>query len=594
MTISVLGLLAGVFAEMDALRWVFRFVPIFSLGYGHLLISVNHKAALEHDLSPLSGLGVGGEYCPPRNVENKIVDCRAMVGDEFMVLMLCGLLYTPLTIALDILLGLPAFQKTFSPQRLLPAHDATSAEDELVIAEKERVKNINEAEQFVYVNGIHKIYKKGTHAVRGISFAASTGQVFGLLGVNGAGKTTTFKMLCGQVSPTAGKVSIQGFDVSTQASSARKLIGYCPQFDALLDSLTTREHLFLYGRLKGVTRSSIASVVASQLQDLNLMNYVGSRAGQLSGGNKRKLSVAMATIGEPPMVFLDEPSAGMDPVARRGMWSVVQHIADKRKKSVVILTTHSMEEAEALCSQVAIQVDGCFRCLGTPQQIKSKYGHGLELNVRLATPTPDDLANCCTNLGGTFADVLATSTVGERVVQAFGDTVAQELARRPGSPLQFANAKTQLGVRAEWTLLTQRSQAFESFLANELGKEAPGQAVVVPMEKSQNVIRYQISPAALTGRFASLGELFSVFQGNKERLKLEDFQICQPSLEQIFNQFANMQASQARAGTAAQNTAASPPTASASAALPPADVLAIQVSPVENNATSDASPDNEE
>jgi len=383
-------------------------------------------------------------------------------------------------------------------------------------------------------------------------------------------------------------VSIQGFDVSTQASSARKLIGYCPQFDALLDSLTTREHLFLYGRLKGVTHSSIASVVASQLQDLNLMNYVGSRAGQLSGGNKRKLSVAMATIGEPPMVFLDEPSAGMDPVARRGMWSVVQHIADKRKKSVVILTTHSMEEAEALCSRVAIQVDGCFRCLGTPQQIKSKYGHGLELNVRLATPTPDDLANCCTNLGGTFADVLATSTIGERVVQAFGDTVAQELARRPGSPLQFANAKTQLGVLAEWTLLTQRSQAFESFLANELGKEAPGQAVVVPMEKSQNVIRHQISPAALTGRFASLGELFSVFQGNKERLKLEDFQICQPSLEQIFNQFANMQASQARAGTA------SPPTASASAALPPADVLAIQVSPVENNATSDASPDNEE
>merc|ERR1719433_1436377 len=206
-------------------------------------------------------------------------------------------------------------------------------------------------------------------------------------------------MLCGQVEPTSGQVAIQGYDVTTEISSARKLIGYCPQFDALLDSLTPREHLFLYGRLKGIKRSLISSVVESQLQDLSLMNYVSSRAGQLSGGNKRKLSVAMATIGEPPMVFLDEPSAGMDPVARRGMWSVIQHIADKRKKSMVILTTHSMEEAEALCSRIAIQVDGQFRCLGTAQQIKTNYGQGLELNVRLASPTPAELAACCERLG---------------------------------------------------------------------------------------------------------------------------------------------------------------------------------------------------
>merc|ERR1719482_219401 len=113
------------------------------------------------------------------------------------------------------------------------------------------------------------------------------------------------------------------------------------------------------------------------------MNFTNTRAGSLSGGNKRKLSVAIATTAEPPMVFLDEPSAGMDPVARRFMWSVIQGIAERRKKSVVILTTHSMEEAEALCSRIAIQVDGRFRCLGTAQQIKHSYGKGLELNVRI-------------------------------------------------------------------------------------------------------------------------------------------------------------------------------------------------------------------
>ena len=112
------------------------------------------------------------------------------------------------------------------------------AEDEMVKEEKRRVADLDPSTQFVYVNDIHKIYNRFVHAVRGVSFAAAEGQVFGLLGVNGAGKTTTFKMLCGQVEPTAGQVCIQGYDVTTRASDARKFIGYCPQFDALLDSLT--------------------------------------------------------------------------------------------------------------------------------------------------------------------------------------------------------------------------------------------------------------------------------------------------------------------------------------------------------------------
>merc|ERR1712217_654794 len=120
------------------------------------------------------------------------------------------------------------------------------------------------------------------------------------------------------------------------------------------------------------------------------------------------------------MVFLDEPSAGMDPVARRGMWSLIQNIADKRKRSVVILTTHSMEEAEALCSRVAIQVDGCFRCLGTPQQIKSRYGQGLELNVRLATPSPNDITAACTKFGGVAGDTVPIEDGRQRIMQAYG------------------------------------------------------------------------------------------------------------------------------------------------------------------------------
>merc|ERR1719199_380629 len=123
----------------------------------------------------------------------------------------------------------------------------------MVLEEKARVAAVDPSKQFVYVKDLHKIYPNRMHAVRGISFAASEGQVFGLLGVNGAGKTSTFKMLCGQVEQTSGEVMIQGIPVATRAPEARRLIGYCPQFDALLETLTVDEHLFLYGRLKGLT-----------------------------------------------------------------------------------------------------------------------------------------------------------------------------------------------------------------------------------------------------------------------------------------------------------------------------------------------------
>jgi hypothetical protein len=295
-----------------------------------------------------------------------------------------------------------------------------------------------------------------------------------------------------------------------------------------------------------------------------------SRAGKLSGGNKRKLSVAMAIIGEPPMVFLDEPSAGMDPVARRGMWSLIQNIADKRQKSVVILTTHSMEEAEALCSRIAIQVDGQFRCLGTPQQIKSRYGQGLELNVRLSTPTVEDIANACTKLGGGASTVVDMADGYQRMVTAFGQEVTTILQTRHGSPLMplpGGSARSfPLGVLAEWGLLQQRTSALEAFLFNQLGPETGGKPCAIVLEKTQNVIRYQIMPEALQGRFKSLGSLFQLFKDNSTTVNIEDFQLCQTSLEQVFNRFAATQNSQSAYGAAGYTATAATPAATPAAA----------------------------
>jgi ATP-binding cassette subfamily A (ABC1) protein 3 len=219
-------------------------------------------------------------------------------------------------------------------------------------------------------------------AVKGISFGVKKGDCFGLLGTNGAGKTTTFKILSGEIQPTSGMCLINGMNVATDMKEIRNLIGYCPQFDALLNNLTTREHLELYAAIKGIPVNMREKLISEKIVQLNLSKYEHVQAGTYSGGNKRKLSVAIALLGNPPIVFLDEPSSGMDPEARRFMWSVVSRVTSGSKKSSVVLTTHSMEEAEALSTKLAIMVEGNVKCIGPVQALKNKYGKGFEIETK--------------------------------------------------------------------------------------------------------------------------------------------------------------------------------------------------------------------
>ena len=203
-------------------------------------------------------------------------------------------------------------------------------------------------------------------AVERIGFGLDYGECFALLGVNGAGKTTTFKSLTRDIVPSSGEISIAGYNVLTQFGEARKLIGYCPQHNAIFDLMTVEEHLWFFARIKGVPPKGRKQVVEDCIKQLRLEAHRKSPSGTLSGGWKRKLSVAVAIIGNPPIILLDEPSAGMDPEARRFMWSVVEKISQRDKKSAVILTTHSMEEAEALSTKMGIMVrGGIFRCFGS-------------------------------------------------------------------------------------------------------------------------------------------------------------------------------------------------------------------------------------
>lgn len=228
-------------------------------------------------------------------------------------------------------------------------------------------------------------------AVKTISFGVKKGDCFGLLGTNGAGKTTTFKILCGEIQPTSGICLVNGMNVATDMNKIRHLIGYCPQFDALLDNLTAREHLELYAAIKGIPSQMRERLISEKIIQLNLQKYENVQSGTYSGGNKRKLSVAIALLGNPPIVFLDEPSSGMDPEARRFMWSVVGRVSSGSKKSSVVLTTHSMEEAEALSTKLAIMVEGNIKCIGPVQALKNKYGKGFEIETKFREPTVEEM-----------------------------------------------------------------------------------------------------------------------------------------------------------------------------------------------------------
>jgi ATP-binding cassette subfamily A (ABC1) protein 3 len=155
--------------------------------------------------------------------------------------------------------------------------------------------------------------------------------------------------------------------------------------------LTGREHLELYAHIKGIPQAKISEQVEFMLKNMDLTQYRDILAGTYSGGNKRKLSVALALIGNPSVVFLDEPSAGMDPEARKKMWKILGRI--KKQKSAVILTTHSMEEAEALCDRMTIMVRGRLKCIGTSTWIKNKFGDGFEIEIKVEPPPEDYVAD---------------------------------------------------------------------------------------------------------------------------------------------------------------------------------------------------------
>ncbi|XP_036686081.1 retinal-specific phospholipid-transporting ATPase ABCA4 isoform X1 [Balaenoptera musculus] len=304
-----------------------------------------------------------------------------LIGKNLVAMAVEGLVYFLLTLLIQ-------YQFFFSLWTTEPAKEPIIDEDDDVAEERQRIISGGNKTDILRLNELTKIYSgSSSPAVDRLCVGVRPGECFGLLGVNGAGKTTTFKMLTGDSTVTSGDATVAGKSILTNISDVHQSMGYCPQFEAIDDLLTGREHLYLYARLRGVPAEKIKRVTNWSIQSLGLSLYADRLAGTYSAGNKRKLSTAIALIGCPLLVLLDEPTTGMDPQARRLLWNTIMSII--REGRAVVLTSHSMEECEALCTRLAIMAKGTFQCLGTIQHLKYKFGDGYIVTMKIKSPKDD-------------------------------------------------------------------------------------------------------------------------------------------------------------------------------------------------------------
>uniref|UniRef100_A0A671URV1 ATP-binding cassette, sub-family A (ABC1), member 1A n=1 Tax=Sparus aurata TaxID=8175 RepID=A0A671URV1_SPAAU len=324
----------------DILKNVFLIFPHFCLGRG--LIDMVKNQAMADALE--------------RFGENRFRSPLAwdMVGKNLFAMAIEGVIFFVITVLIQYRFCIKARSST---SHLKPIGE----EDEDVARERQRILSGAGQSDILELRQLTKIYKrKQKPAVDRLCVGIPPGECFGLLGVNGAGKTSTFKMLTGDSLVTSGEAYLAGKSVNTEIDEVHQNMGYCPQFDAINDLLTGREHLEFYAILRGVPEKEVCEVAEWGIRKLGLVKYVDKSAGSYSGGNMRKLSTAIALIGGPPVVFLV---------------TTVEYLI--------------MEECEALCTRMAIMVNGRFRCLGSVQHLKNRFGDGYTIILRVAGPDPD-------------------------------------------------------------------------------------------------------------------------------------------------------------------------------------------------------------
>jgi ATP-binding cassette, subfamily A (ABC1), member 3 len=345
--------IVGFFADMlGTTGWVsvmfavFRTIPSFRLGEGLIGIAFGQTGKLNAIVSGLVVLAA---------------------------------VYFGLTVVIDWLVSTHKLQRVTSLLTPTPIPPSFAEEDETVIAEREMMGE--EESHALELDSVSKRYTSPWAVAEVPLCVPSFGEVFGLLGQNSAGKSTLLKMATGDILPTIGDVRINGtISTKTNVSAARSVQGYCPQFDLVGKSLFVVDLLNFFARIRGVHASEVDRITGI----LQLTPYLRSQARTLSGGYLRRVSLAISLIGSPGIAFLDEPTCGMDAVARRSVWKIIK--SSSSTSGSIVVTTHSMEEAEAISTRVGIMSKGRMVCIGTILQLREKFRNGLEVFLLTREP----------------------------------------------------------------------------------------------------------------------------------------------------------------------------------------------------------------
>lgn len=537
------------------IEWIFRFFPPFNLGKG-LLFIMNIQAWVDINQGGISAFS------------------KDVAGFEILFLAVESVVYLVAAIYIDILSSNPEVMAIFHKLFCCVSSSSRSEvaaipDDDDVVAEQQRVLSLQAAndainsreagdaiesqaagdaiKDAIVMTELTKIYPNGKIAVNKLSLGIPPGECFGLLGINGAGKTTTMGMLTAEFPPTSGDATLAGFSLRHEPEKTRRRIGYCPQFDAHFQNMTGREHVELYASIKGVASDSVKAAAADKLAQVGLSDSDADRlSSKYSGGMKRRLSLACATIGQPRLVFLDECSTGVDPVARREIWQLVSDLVSAEvpggEKTSVILTTHSMDECEALCPRIGIMANGKLRCLGSAQHLKTKFGKGyqLELKVDQAVKEDDDykanlsvLARANGNGEGSVEEVFLHLPQAQSALrQVTNDEYLSSMlnAENPTGYGVFREASSPTGV-----LLSDLA----IFVANELRMRDLNTFVTesyntaILRERQDMKARFEVSSEGV-----SIAQIFASIEENKQKLRLSDYGVSQTSLEQVFNMHA--------------------------------------------------------
>ncbi|KAI8802332.1 hypothetical protein BJ742DRAFT_833197 [Cladochytrium replicatum] len=274
-------------------------------------------------------------------------------------------------------------QSLFHFEKRVAGNEVASDSDDVRVLEEEQRLESRSTQDLLMVKKVHKRYPTNTNgvdkvALHSLSIGVDRGECFSLIGPNGAGKTTSFAIISHDVLPTSGDVLVGGRSVWDEGPAIqREGLGVCPQFDRLHENLTPREHFEMYGQLRGIPRKAVVDVADALIELLDLGKFADVQTKILSGGNKRKTSVAIALIGRPQLVLLDECTTGMDPLSKRIIWDLVIDLLDEH---AVVLTTHSMEEVEAISTRIGIMDRGRLKIVGSIGNIRTAVGMGYELD----------------------------------------------------------------------------------------------------------------------------------------------------------------------------------------------------------------------